>query len=233
MEKNNKSGIDRRKFFKVFGTGVVVSAAAFYGCKNNAGSSVAGGEGEIPTDKMTYRTSPTTGDKVSLLGYGCMRLPTISQRSAGDNSDDIDQDMVNRLTDYAIEHGVNYFDTSPAYCKGRSEHAMGIALSRHPRNSYFIATKLSNFSPETWSREASMAMYHNSLKELQVDYIDYMLLHGVGMGNGMDEFEKRYIDNGILDFLVAEREAGRIRNLGFSYHGDIKVFDYCFRYMTR
>ena len=53
-----------------------------------------------------------------------------------------------------------------------------------------------------------------------------MLLHGVGMGNGMDEFEKRYIDNGILDFLVAEREAGRIRNLGFSYHGDIKVFDY-------
>ena len=226
MEKNNKSGIDRRKFFKVFGTGAAVSAAAFYGCKNNAGSSVAGGEGEIPTDKMTYRTSPTTGDKVSLLGYGCMRLPTISQRGAGDNSDDIDQDMVNRLTDYAIEHGVNYFDTSPAYCKGRSEHAMGIALSRHPRNSYFIATKLSNFSPETWSREASMAMYHNSLKELQVDYIDYMLLHGVGMGNGMDEFEKRYIDNGILDFLVAEREAGRIRNLGFSYHGDIKVFDY-------
>ena len=226
MEKNNKSGIDRRKFFKVFGTGAAVSAAAFYGCKNNAGSSVARGEGEIPTDKMTYRTSPTTGDKVSLLGYGCMRLPTISQRGAADNSDDIDQDMVNRLTDYAIEHGVNYFDTSPAYCKGRSEHAMGIALSRHPRNSYFIATKLSNFSPETWSREASMAMYRNSLKELQVDYIDYMLLHGVGMGNGMDEFEKRYIDNGILDFLVAEREAGRIRNLGFSYHGDIKVFDY-------
>ena len=226
MEKNNKSGIDRRKFFKVFGTGAAVSAAAFYGCKNNAGSSVARGEGEIPTDKMTYRTSPTTGDKVSLLGYGCMRLPTISQRGAADNSDDIDQDMVNRLTDYAIEHGVNYFDTSPAYCKGRSEHAMGIALSRHPRNSYFIATKLSNFSPETWSREASVAMYRNSLKELQVDYIDYMLLHGVGMGNGMDEFEKRYIDNGILDFLVAEREAGRIRNLGFSYHGDIKVFDY-------
>ena len=53
MEKNNKSGIDRRKFFKVFGTGAAVSAAAFYGCKNNAGSSVARGEGEIPTDKMT------------------------------------------------------------------------------------------------------------------------------------------------------------------------------------
>lgn len=63
MEKNNKSGIDRRKFFKVFGTGAVVSAAAFYGCKDNTKSSVVSGKGEIPTDKMTYRTSPTTGDQ--------------------------------------------------------------------------------------------------------------------------------------------------------------------------
>lgn len=69
-------------------------------------------------------------------------------------------------------------------------------------------------------------MYRNSLKELQVDYIDYLLLHGVGMGTGMKEFEARYIDNGILNFLLTEREAGRIRNLGFSYHGDIRVFDY-------
>ena len=89
-----------------------------------------------------------------------------------------------------------------------------------------MATKLSNFAQSTWSREASMAMYRNSFKELQVDHIDYMLLHAVGMGGGMDEFEKRYIDNGMLDFLVAEREAGRIGNLGFSYHGDVKVFDY-------
>lgn len=61
--------------------------------------------------------------------------------------DEIDQDMVNELVDYALAHGVNYFDTSPAYCKGRSEHATGIALSRYPRDKYFIATKLSNFSP--------------------------------------------------------------------------------------
>ncbi|MDE6248932.1 MAG: aldo/keto reductase, partial [Paramuribaculum sp.] len=92
---------------------------------------------------------------------------------------------------------------------------------------YYIATKLSNFAPSTWSREASMAMYHNSFKELQTDYIDYMLLHAIGMGDdGMDAFNKRYIDNGMLDFLVEEREAGRIKNLGFSYHGDIEVFDY-------
>ena len=68
-------------------------------------------------------------------------------------------------------------------------------------------------------------MYHNSFKELQVDKIDYMLLHAIGMG-GMEALHGRYLDNGVLDFLVEEREAGRIGNLGFSYHGDIKVFDY-------
>lgn len=134
---------------------------------------------------------------------------------------------MNRLVGYAIEHGVNYFDTSPAYCKGHSEEATGIALKRHPRNKFFVATKLSNFDPSTWSREKSIEMYHNSLKLLQVDYIDYMLLHAIGMGdNGMEAYKARYVDNGMLDYLLAEREAGRIRNLGFSYHGDIEVFDY-------
>lgn len=157
---------------------------------------------------MTYRVNPTSGDKVSLLGFGMMRLPSVGGRSAREGNEEIDQDMVNELVDYAIAHGVNYFDTSPAYCRGKSEHATGIALSRHPRDKYFIATKLSNFSPATWSREASIAMYRNSLKELQVDYLDYLLLHGVGMGGGMEEFEKRYMKNGILDFLLEERKQG-------------------------
>ena len=68
-------------------------------------------------------------------------------------------------------------------------------------------------------------MYNNSMKELQVDYIDYYLLHAIG-GGGMQNLHDRYLDNGLLDYLLEEREAGRIRNLGFSYHGDIAVFDY-------
>lgn len=226
MNKKNKKEIDRRKFLKVLGAGAVTTTAAMYGCSYQSDSAaINGSSGDTQTGEMTYRTSPSTGDKVSILGYGCMRLPTINNTSARDTQDEIDQDMVNELTDYALARGVNYFDTSPAYCRGRSEHAMGIALSRHPRDSYFIATKLSNFSPDTWSRQASIAMYHNSLKELQVDYLDYMLLHGIGMG-GMEALKGRYLDNGMLDFLIKEREAGRIRNLGFSYHGDIEVFDY-------
>jgi len=216
-----KQDISRRDFLKRFGLGVAaVSGAALVGCDSKSTPAAAGRAalGEIPTDRMTFRTNPKTGEKVSLLGYGCMRWPMVG--------DEIDQEAVNRLVDTALAHGVNYFDTSPAYCKGLSERATGIALGRHPRDSYYVATKLSNFASSTWSREASMAMYRNSFKELQVDHIDYMLLHAVGMGDGMGEFEKRYVDNGMLDFLVKEREAGRIGNLGFSYHGDVKVFDH-------
>lgn len=224
-----KQNISRREFLKRIGLGsAAIGAVSLTGCqlKNSATATTPDAQSPIPTDKMTMRVNPSTHDKVSLLGFGCMRWPTLSGEAASKENADLDQESINRLVDYALQHGVNYFDTSPAYCQGNSEHATGIALSRHPRSSYFIATKLSNFDPSTWSREASIAMYQNSLKELQTDHIDYYLLHAVGMGNGMEEYRNRYEDNGMLDYLAEERKAGRIRNLGFSYHGDITVFDY-------
>lgn len=222
MEEKNKKNINRRNFLKALGSGAVLSAVSFYGCKPNRNVSTEGTtEGPIPTDKMTYRIAPNTGDKVSILGYGCMRWPT--RPKADGSGNEIDQETVNSLIDYAIEHGVNYFDTSPAYVQGLSEQATGIALKRHPRDKFFVATKMSNFSNHT--PESALTMYQQSFKSLQVDYIDYYLLHGVGMG-GMDALKARYLDNGVLDFLLKEREAGRIRNLGFSFHGDVKVFDY-------
>lgn len=225
-QNKNTKDITRRNFLKTLGAASVATAGltAITGC-GKQGKEVAS-QSEVPTDKMTYRINPSTGDKVSLLGYGMMRLPSVSGKSAREGNEEIDQEMVNELVDYAIAHGVNFFDTSPAYCRGGSERATGIALSRYPRDKYYISTKLSNFAPDTWTREASLEIYHNSFKELQVDYLDYLLLHGIGMGSGMKEFEARYVDNGVLDYLIEERKAGRIRNLGFSYHGDIKVFDY-------
>ena len=180
---------------------------------------------------MTYRENPTTGDRVSLLGYGMMRLPnkvvSSSRDSENPDGEEIDQEQVNRLVKYALDHGVNYFDTSPAYCRGGSEASTGTALvaSGYPRNKYYIATKLSNFSPEQWSFQEGVKMFENSLRYLQTDYIDYLLLHGVGMG-GMEALNGRYMDNGLLDYLLKKREEGVIRNLGFSYHGDVEVFDY-------
>lgn len=215
-----KKDITRRDFLKRLGFGATATGLALAGCKtseNKETTDKSAGKGE-----MTYRTNPKTGEKVSVLGYGCMRWPTKKNENG---EEEFDQEMINSLVDTAIENGVNYFDTSPAYCQGESERLTGNALSRHPRDSYFIATKLSNFAPQTWSHDESVKMYENSKKYLQTDYIDYMLLHGIGMG-GMENLHQRYLDNGILDFLMKEREEGRIRNLGFSYHGDIEVFDY-------
>lgn len=211
--------MDRRDFLKKAGI-----AAAFMSQTSALTSCISG----KPTDKvnsndgpesMTYRINPGNGDKVSILGYGCMRWPMIKDE---DGNDIIDQEMTNRLVDHAIEHGVNYFDASPVYLQGQCEKATGTALKRHPRDSYFIATKLSNFS--NYTRENSLLMYRKSFENLQVDYIDYYLLHAIG-GGGVEAFNARYVDNGMLDFLMEERKAGRIRNLGFSFHGDKESFD--------
>ncbi|MBR4565440.1 MAG: aldo/keto reductase [Prevotella sp.] len=217
MKQDN---ISRRSFLKIFGAGTAAPLIAACTGKDKAAQQAVDEykqQVEPPVGQMTYRKN-LKGEEVSLLGYGMMRLPT-----KVDNDQEFDQDMINRQVDYAIEHGVNYFDTSPVYCQGKSEACTGIALSRHKRSEYFVATKLSNFHPSTHSREASIAMYKNSLKQLQVDYIDYYLLHAIG--GGIDEFNARYVDNGLMDFLVKEREAGRIRNLGFSFHGYKNVFD--------
>ena len=207
--------INRREFLKRGG----VAAAAVSGmglltsCSNNKVSATD----NSATGEMTYCTNPETGDKVSLLGYGCMRWPMIKDK---DGKDIVDQEAVNRLVDHALEHGVNIFDSSPVYLQGQSESATGIALKRHPRESYFISTKLSNFSNCT--RENSINMYRQSLENFQTDYLDYYLLHNT---ETEELFNKRFRDNGVIDFLMEERKAGRIRNLGFSFHGNKEGFD--------
>ncbi|MCI6617770.1 MAG: aldo/keto reductase [Prevotella sp.] len=229
--------ITRRSFLKLFGAGAVATGAStIVGCRQEGKTTKS--LQEPPVGKMTYRVNHNTNDRVSILGYGMMRLPTKGQtlgdRQAGD--EEVDQAMVNRQVDYALAHGVNYFDTAPVYTQGKSEYHTGVALHRHPRKNYFIATKMSNM--RAYSREDSIGMFNNSLRELQTDYIDYYLLHSIGGTNdefpeAMDLFRARFIDNGILDFLKQKRKQGVIRNLGFSYHGDVKVFDHALQMHDR
>ncbi len=213
------NNMDRRDFIKLVGAGAALAALSGCGSKDNSSAK----QSEVPEGKMTYRVDPKNGNKVSLLGYGCMRWPRMprAQKESLTDGNDLDQEAINRLVDYAIEHGVNFFDTSPRYCKGFSELATGIALSRHPRNKYFISTKMSNQSNR--SREESLNIYKRSFENLRVDYIDYYLVHNVG---DHENFKERFIDNGILDFMMKERDAGRIRSLGWSFHGNGEFFDY-------
>ena len=174
------------------------------------------------------------GVKVSLLGYGAMRMPTIDGGHAngwvseGYSKSGIDQNELNKQIKMLLDGGCTYYDTSPAYCRGESEERLGRALkaSGYDRSSYLIATKLSNFAPQQYPLDECKKMFENSLKFLQTDYIDNYLLHAIGNG-GFDTFSKRYLENGALDWCVELRKEKRIRNLGFSYHGDPKAFEWC------
>ncbi len=217
--------INRRDFLKTLGVGAVGAAAASCGPKKPDMYDPNGHHTtEVPTDKMTYRTWPNLhNNRISLLGYGCMRWPMITDANGRPTA--VDQEQVERLIDYAMAHGVNYYDTSPAYCQGWSEKATGDALKKYPRESFYIATKLSNFAPQSQTFEGSKAMYENSFKEMSVDYIDYYLLHVMGQG-GLVPSKRRFFENGMYDFLDKERQAGRIRHLGYSFHGDQETFDW-------
>jgi len=202
--------ISRRNFIKASGLALAATA-----CSPKS----IGKKAEKKSGEMTLRTNPNTNDNVSLLGYGCMRW---AWKDGPDGTKVIDQESVNKLIDYALDHGINYFDTAPVYLKGQCEPSTGEALARHPRDSYYIATKCSNF----WNAhelEGVMNMFFHSLEYLKTEYIDYYLLHSVG---GEDDFNERYGKDGIMDFFLEQRDKGVIRNLGFSFHGSQKDFDF-------
>ena len=213
MKKNN---ISRREFFRT--ATLAAAATAGVSCTENSPVKALKGKTAAGNGTMTYRKDKA-GEDISILGYGCMRWP---MKDNGEGKDVVDQEAVDRLVDYAIAHGVNYFDTAPVYLQGQSEAATGLSLKRYPRESWKIATKLSNMRG-TPTKESSIEMYQASLKNLQVDYIDFYLLHSIA---SVESYKKRFIDNGVLDYMVGEREKGTIRNLGFSCHCDRKTFDF-------
>ena len=165
--------------------------------------------------KIDTRNWAKMGETLGMLGLGCMRLPTLGGSAGGfGRNAPLDQEAVNAMVDYAIAHGVNYFDTAPAY--GESEKVTGKALSRHPRESFKIATKISNMRGGRPTLEAGKEMFETSLKNLQVDYIDFLLLHNLQNMNG---FNSRFRDNGLFEWLKEQKAKGRIRHIGFSFHG--------------
>ena len=172
-----------------------------------------------PKEQMTYRTNKH-GEKVSLLGFGCMRYPVMAGESSP-RSAKIDKDKAFALVDCALEHGVNYFDTAWGYHQGASEEVTGLALQRHPRESFNIATKMPSYLSPTLSQ--AKEIFSTQLKKCRVEYFDYYLLHTLST---VEAYQKTYEQEKVLDFLLAERKAGRIRNLGWSFHGTSDMLTY-------
>lgn len=175
---------------------------------------------EPPLNQMTYRLNRKSGDKVSLLGFGCMRYPVMPGENSP-RSPNIDERAAFELVDYAIAHGVNYFDTAWGYHNGASQIVTGKALKRHPRESFFLATKMPGYLNPTLAK--AKEMFEIQLKNCQVEYFDYYLLHNLSL---VKNYQRVYEDEGVLDYLLEEKKQGRIRNLGWSFHGDKAMLEY-------
>lgn len=151
---------------------------------------------------------------VSALGMGCMRFPT-----NGDPAN-IDMDAAGELIAAAIKNGINYFDTAWGYHGGKSESAMGELLSAYPRDSYYLASKFPGFNLDNMARVEEI--FNEQLKRCRVDYFDFYLFHNVCENNIDAYLDKKY---GILEYLLKQKENGRIRHLGFSAHGSIETVE--------
>lgn len=151
--------------------------------------------------------------QISGLGLGMMRLPTINGQDAM-----VDEAAAAELVDYAIQNGVNYFDTAYVYHHGNSEGVTGKLLSKYPRKSYYLATKFPGFNNADMPRVAEI--FEEQLQRCQTRYFDFYLFHNVNENN-----IEGYLDpkNGILDYLLQQKQNGRIRHLGFSTHGSLAL----------
>lgn len=154
---------------------------------------------------------------LSGLGMGAMRLPVID----GDDSR-IDETKTQAMVDYAMEQGVNYYDTAWGYHDGHSETVMGKALSRYPRENYYLATKFPGYDLSNMDKVEEI--FEKQLEKCGVEYFDFYLFHNVCEMNIDAYLDEKY---GIYEYLMKQKAAGRIRHLGFSAHGNLDVMK-CF-----
>ncbi|HIY28681.1 MAG TPA: aldo/keto reductase [Firmicutes bacterium] len=151
--------------------------------------------------------------KLSALGMGAMRLPVVE----GDDAR-IDVPAAQAMVDYAMEHGVNYYDTAWGYHNGQSELVMGEALKKYPRDSFYLATKFPGY--DLSNMDKVQKIFEKQLEKCQVEYFDFYLFHNVCEMNIDAYLDPKY---GIYDYLISQKKAGRIRHLGFSAHGSYDV----------
>lgn len=149
--------------------------------------------------------------EISSLGMGCMRLP-----KNGPSESDIDYEAVEKMTEYAIGHGINYFDTAWGYHNGQSETVMGKVLKKYPRSSFYLASKFPGYDLSNIGKVEEI--FEEQLRKCGVEYFDFYMFHNVCELNINEYLDPQY---GIFDYLMKQKKNGRIRHLGFSAHGNL------------
>lgn len=152
--------------------------------------------------------------KLSNLGLGTMRLPN----KGTDTDTPIDEEETAKMVEYALQKGINYFDTAWGYHNGESELVMGKVLKNYPRESFYLATKFPGY--DTSNMDKVEEIFEKQLEKCQVDYFDFYLFHNVYEKNVDLYLDEKY---GILEYLLKQKENGRIKHLGFSVHGSLEV----------
>ncbi|MBQ6058862.1 MAG: aldo/keto reductase [Clostridia bacterium] len=162
---------------------------------------------------MEYRTLRGTDEKVSLLGFGCMRLPRLDP-----DKPEIDYELGQKMVDYAYAHGVNYFDTAYPYHQGLSEPFIGAALKKYPRESYNLVTKL--FIPALKEESDIDRIFNEQLDRCKVDYFDFYLAHALN-AERFELIERLHVFERLSEF----KAQGKIRHIGFSFHDTPEVLE--------
>ncbi|MBE5882660.1 MAG: oxidoreductase [Lachnospiraceae bacterium] len=162
---------------------------------------------------MIYREFQ--GKQLSMLGLGAMRLPLCSKDDA-----DIDVAKTKEMVAYAMEHGINYYDTAWGYHNGQSEIVLGEILNEYPRESYYLASKFPGYDISNMGKVEEI--FEKQLEKTQKEYFDFYLFHNVCEINIDAYLDEKY---GIFEYLMKQKENGRIRHLGFSAHGSLEVME--------
>ena len=148
--------------------------------------------------------------QLPLLGFGAMRLPTHPD-------DTIDEELTAQMVAYAMEQGVNYFDTAYPYHNGESERVMGRILSNYPRESYYLATKYPGHQILSTGYDPA-AIFEEQLEKCGVEYFDFYLLHNVNFQSAATYLDPRW---NIIGYFKEQKAKGRIKHLGFSTHSQL------------
>jgi predicted aldo/keto reductase-like oxidoreductase len=168
----------------------------------------------VQVQRKSY--APEPGREVSRFGFGGTRLPILDRQTTK-----IDYELGQKLVDFGFRHGINYFDTGWMYHDGASEVFFGHALKKYPRDSFMISDKMPSWLVH--SLDEAKRMFEEQLRRCQVSYFDNYLVHSI---TTVDEFNRVFETMGVLDYLKKEQKNGRIKHLGFSFHGNVSVMQH-------